>query len=287
MTFEAPSYAAPAVGGEGRTLSAQVCTTDGWPVPHAILTVTDRAGRQAGRAAADANGMVEVQGLEAGSYTVIVVAAGLEPAARTAIVGAVPARLGVITLTRVGGLELPRPGEWLIDPAHTTIRAVARHLGLSRVHARFKEFSGRIVIAEPVELSQVEVTIQAGSIDTGSGDRDAHLRSRDFLYTEQHPEITFRSTGVTKAGGEGWAIEGKLSIRGAERPVRLDTTYLGSGPDPWGGTRCAFEASTQLHRDDFAIDWNQAVQVGIGLVGATLRVELDVQAVLQEAGPDL
>src|SRR5262249_15605274 len=122
-------------------------------------------------------------------------------------------------------------------------------------------------------------TLQAASIDTGNADRDTHLRSEDFLYTEAFPEITFRSKGLRPAGESRWSMEGELTIRGVTRPVALDTTYHGVGPDPWGGRRCGFHAAADLRRDDYAIDWTQAVRGGIAAVGAMLRVEIDTEIV--------
>jgi polyisoprenoid-binding protein YceI len=99
------------------------------------------------------------------------------------------------------------------------------------------------------------------------------------------PEITYRSTGLTPAGSDRWTVSGELTLHGVVRPVDLDLAYLGTGADPWGGTRAAFRATTELHREDFAMNYNQVVQAGIAAIGTTLRVELDVQAVQGESLP--
>lgn len=169
-------------------------TPDGWPVGGGVLTVVDDAGVQRGRAAARADGGFVVDGLGAGTYTVIVAAAGHEPAARTVTVtGAAPAALGLVELPRAGGRVLPAPGTWQIDPVHSSIRATAMHLGLTPVHGRLRRFGGRIQVADPLENSSVEVVIESGSIDTDDETRDAHLRSVDFLDAGDHPEIHFKS----------------------------------------------------------------------------------------------
>jgi polyisoprenoid-binding protein YceI len=281
-------------------LTARIRTRDGWAVSHAVVTVADMTGAQVLRAEADAEGAVrDATPLQPGAYTVIVTAVGYAPAASSVIVtgggtsrsseaesGGGRAEVGTVTLARQGGTELPPPGPWTIDPVHSSVAAVAQHLGISSVHGRFTEFSGSIEIApDDVTKSRVEALIRAASVDTGNGMRDGHLRSPDFLDVERFPEITYRSTGLTAAGSDRWTVHGELSMHGVVRPVDLDLAYLGTGPDPWGGTRAAFRATTELHREDFAMNYNQVLQAGIAAIGTTLRVELDIQAVQGESLP--
>ncbi|MFF3848646.1 YceI family protein [Streptomyces sp. NPDC002328] len=269
-------------------LTARIRTRDGWAVPHAIVTVTDMTGTQVLRAEADAEGAVrDATALAPGAYTVIVTAVGYAPAASSAIVTASRrVEVGTVTLARQGGAELPPPGPWTVDPAHSTVGAVAQHLGISSVRGRFTDFSASVEIApDDVAKSRVEAVIRAASIDTGNGVRDTHLRSADFLDVESYPEITYRSTGLTSAGPDRWTVHGDLSLRGVVRPVDLSLAYLGTGADPWGGTRAAFRATADLHREDFAMNYNQVVQAGIAAIGTTLKVELDVQAVQGESLP--
>ncbi|QFZ75463.1 hypothetical protein GFH48_21285 [Streptomyces fagopyri] len=263
-------------------LTARIRTRDGWAVSHAVVTVTDTTGAQVLRAEADADGAVrDAKALTPGAYTVIVTAVGYAPAASSAIVTAGGrAEIGTVVLARQGGTELPPPGPWTVDPAHSSVGAVAQHLGISSVHGRFTDFSATLEIApDEVAKSRVEAVIQAASIDTGNGMRDGHLRSPDFLDVERYPRITYRSTGLTPAGSDRWTVHGELTLHGVVRPVDLDLAYLGTGADPWGGTRAAFRATAQLHREDFAMNYNQVVQAGISAIGATLKVELDMQAV--------
>ncbi|MDQ0933913.1 YceI family protein [Streptomyces turgidiscabies] len=271
-------------------VSARVRTRDGWPVSHAVVTVTDMTGQQVLRAGADADGAVrDATPLAPGAYTVIVTAVGYAPTASTAIVtaGGTPSgggrsEVGTLTLARLGGgAELPPPGPWTVDPAHSSVGAVAQHLGISSVRGRFTEFTATISIApDEIAKSRVEAVISAASIDTGNATRDKHLRSPDFLDVDTHPEITFRSTGLTPAAGpDRWTVHGELSMRGVLRPVDLDLAYLGTGTDPWGAARAAFRATAELRREDFAMNYNQVVQAGISAIGTTLRVELEIQAV--------
>ncbi|MCZ9340068.1 YceI family protein, partial [Streptomyces sp. TRM76130] len=97
--------------------------------------------------------------------------------------------------------------------------------------------------------------------------------------------ITYRSTGVTEAGRDRWTVHGELDLHGVVRPVGLDLSYLGTGADPWGGTRAAFKATAELRREDFAMNYNQVLQAGVAAVGTTLRVELDIQAVQGDSLP--
>ncbi|WP_432026877.1 YceI family protein [Streptomyces sp. 1222.5] len=263
-------------------LTAKIRTRDGWAVSHGVVTVTDMTGTQVLRAETDAGGAVrDTTELAPGAYTVIVTAVGYAPAASSAIVTASGrAEVGTVTLARQGGTELPPPGPWTIDPVHSSVAAVAQHLGISSVHGRFTEFGGTIEIApDDVTRSRVAAVIRAASVDTGNGMRDTHLKSADFLDVERHPEITYRSTGVTAAGSDRWTVHGELSMHGVVRPVDLDLAYLGTGADPWGGTRAAFRATAELHREDFAMNYNQVLQAGIAAIGTTLKIELDIQAV--------
>ncbi|MEU6028571.1 YceI family protein [Streptomyces tauricus] len=270
-------------------LTARIRTRDGWAVSHAVVTVTDMTGAQVVRAEADEEGAVrDAVALVPGAYTVIVTAVGYAPVASSAIVTASGrAEIGTVTLARQGGTELPPPGPWTVDPAHSSVGAVAQHLGISSVHGRFTQFTGLIEIApDEVAKSRVEAVIRADSIDTGNAMRDGHLKSPDFLDVERHPEITFVSTGLTPAtGSDRWTVHGDLTLHGVVRPVDLDLAYLGTGADPWGGTRAAFRATTELRREDFAMNYNQVVQAGIAAIGTTLKVELDIQAVQGETLP--
>ncbi|AWW38729.1 YceI family protein [Streptomyces cadmiisoli] len=269
-------------------LTARIRTRDGWAVSHAVVTVMDARGVQVLRAEADGEGAVrDPAPLVPGAYTAVVTAVGYGPAAAGAIVTASGrAELGTVTLGRQDGAELPAPGPWTIDPAHSSVAAVAQHLGISSVHGRFTDFAGTIEIApDDITKSRVEAVIRASSISTGNDVRDRHLRSADFLDVERCPDITYRSTGLTAAGADRWTVHGELALRGIVRPVDLDLTRLGTGADPWGGTRAAFRATTELRREDFAMHYNQVVRAGIAAVGATLKVELDVQAVRGESLP--
>ena len=145
---------------------------------------------------------------------------------------------------------------WNIDVGHSAIHFFVRHMVISKVHGRFARWSGNLTLDEQdLTRSSVEVTIDAASIDTQVADRDAHLRSADFLDVEQHPELTFRSKRIEKAG-DGYRVVGDLSLHGVVREVTLDAEFAGTGKDPWGNERAGFSARTSVDRRDFGLKWN-------------------------------
>ena len=265
------------VTGQGRVL-----TREGWPVTGASVTLLGVDGRQVARAVTGGDGTFLLTAVPPGPATMLVAAPAHDPRATSVVVpGGGGWRVGEVRLRRQGGSDVPPPGVWVIDVTHSTISATAHHLGLSAVHGRFTSFAGAITVPEDVTRSSVEVSIDATSIDTGNAQRDEHLRSADFLDTDAHPTITFHARGVQR-GADGWVLAGDLTLLSTTRRVELQLSYSGSGPDPWGGTRAAFTATAELHRDDFRMNWNQAVGIGVAVFGTTLKVAIDVQAVLQQ-----
>jgi polyisoprenoid-binding protein YceI len=177
--------------------------------------------------------------------------------------------------------EIPAAGEYAIDPAHSSVEFVGRHLMITKVRGRFPDVSGTITIDDVPERSHVDVEIQVASIDTGSDQRDEHLRSPDFFHAEQHPTITFRSTKVEPGKSGRWAVTGDLTVRDVTRPVTLDVEFEGGAASPFGDQRVAFSASTDVNREDWGLTWNVALETGGVLVGKQIRIELNVQAVKQ------
>lgn len=178
----------------------------------------------------------------------------------------------------VDGQPFPAVGTYSIDPSHSTVQAVARHLMVSKVRGGFTSFSGTITVGEAVADSGVQVTIDAASISTREEKRDEHLRSADFLDVETHPQLTFRSTRVEK----GFTVHGDLTIAGTTKEVALDTDYLGTYKNPWGQTVAAFSATTKINREDWGMTWNAPLEAGGVLVGKELTIELEIEATLDE-----
>jgi polyisoprenoid-binding protein YceI len=156
-----------------------------------------------------------------------------------------------------------------------------RHL-LTKVRGRFTEFTGTVLFdQEHPEQSSASLSIDASSIDTGTPDRDTHLRSDDFFAVGTHPMLSFESLRVVKTGDDTYDVVGTLTIRGIAKEITLPVTYLGTAKDPWGTTRAGFEASLALNRKDFGLTWNAALETGGFLVGDEVRITLSIQAIAQ------
>jgi polyisoprenoid-binding protein YceI len=179
------------------------------------------------------------------------------------------------------GVAIPKPGTFVIDPAHTTVGFVARHLMVSKVRGSFTEVSGAVLVAEDPFKSSVEVTIGAGSINTGNADRDVHLRSADFLDAERFPSLTFRSLHVLKQSGAEFELVGELTIRDVTQQVTLEVEFEGVAQSPWGQEVVGFTATTEIDREDFGITWNQALETGGVLVSKKIKIEISAEAVRQ------
>jgi polyisoprenoid-binding protein YceI len=167
--------------------------------------------------------------------------------------------------------ELPT-GTWAVDAAHTEVGFTARHLMVSKVRGSFSDVEGTVTVAEPFSASSVRAAVRLASVDTGSADRDAHLKSADFFDVENNPEMTFVSTEVTED-----TLKGDLTIKGVTRPVEFDLEFGGVATDPWGNTKAGFEAEAEINRKDFGLEWNVALEGGGVLVSEKIKIKLDVQ----------
>jgi polyisoprenoid-binding protein YceI len=171
---------------------------------------------------------------------------------------------------------------WNIDPSHSSLGFSVRHMVVSKTRGRFTKWSGQIRFdPDEPQASSVEVTIDPASIDTADAQRDAHLRSADFFNVAEYPVASFRSTRVEESGADRYLVTGDLTVHGVTRPVALETTYEGSGRDPWGGERAGFTASAAIDRKDFGLTWNKALETGGLLVGDKVELILEVEAVKQ------
>jgi polyisoprenoid-binding protein YceI len=181
----------------------------------------------------------------------------------------------------VNGVTLPTAGTYVLDPTHTRVAFVARHLMVTKVRGYFAEYDGSITIAEDPSASTAAATIKTASINTGTEDRDAHLRSGDFFDVENFPEITFANGRVASSKGSDFKVVGDLTIKGVTREVTLDVELDGVAKDPWGGTRLAVTASTEIDREDWGLSWNVALETGGFLVSKKVKLEIETEAVLQ------
>ena len=181
--------------------------------------------------------------------------------------------------------------KWILEPGHTSAEFCARHMMVTYVRGHFKNVRGTLLfdLANP-RAASVEVTIDAAGIWTGEPDRDAHLRSADFLDVENHPEITFKGNQVEIIGENDAVLTGELRIRGVTRNVGLRVHYLGQWQTPWWEgaldkgpkTRAGFVATTTIDRHDFGVSWNALLDKGGVVVGNTVEITIDAEAILEE-----
>lgn len=177
-------------------------------------------------------------------------------------------------------LDQLTPGTWTVDPSHSSVGFVARHLMVTKVRGRFASFSGTATIADDPLQSSVEASVDLASVTTGDDGRDGHLKSGDFFDVEQYPTMTFRSTGI-EADGDDYLLHGDLTIKGVTKPVTFELEFDGAGTDPWGNLKAGFTAETEVNRKDWGLEWNVALEAGGVLVSEKVKIQLDVQLAKQ------
>ena len=178
----------------------------------------------------------------------------------------------------IEGVQAPPAGKYELDPAHTAVEFVARHI-LTRVRGRFTGFSGWIEVADPIEDSSVAVEVKTASIQTNTEQRDQHLKSDDFLNVEKWPVMTFHSTAIRHTRGVGFELEGELTIRDVTRAITLTGEYLGTDVNPGGKAVLAASARATLEREDWNVSWNMLLETGGFLVSKTVDLEIEVEAI--------
>jgi polyisoprenoid-binding protein YceI len=177
---------------------------------------------------------------------------------------------------------LPAPGTYTVDPAHSTIGFVVRHLVASKVRGSFTEFEGTIVVGATAEASSVTATVAAASVVTNHAQRDEHLRSEDFLGASVHPELALRSTRVTPRDDGHFDLVADLTIHGVTKEVTFDLEFLGSGPGMAPGSKIVgFEATASIDRRDFDVSFNGTLENGSFVVSNKVELELAVEAATQ------
>jgi polyisoprenoid-binding protein YceI len=171
-------------------------------------------------------------------------------------------------------------GSYVLDPAHSRLGFVARHAMVTKVRGQFNDFEGSGVV-DPSDLtkSTVTVTIQAASIDTRNEQRDAHLRSNDFLAMEEYPQITFSSTRIQPTGPTSVEVTGDLTIRGVTNTVTIPFEFEGAATDPYGNLRVGFEGSVVINRKDYGVTWNVGLETGGVLVSDKITLEFEISAI--------
>lgn len=171
---------------------------------------------------------------------------------------------------------------WTPDLVHSSVGFTVRHLVVSKVRGKFTRWTGSILMDEhDLTRTQVDVSIETASVDTGVEQRDNHLRSADFFDVEKHPAMTFKSARVERAEDGMLRAHGNLTMHGVTRPIVLDVEYAGTQKDPWGGLRAGFSARTSLNRKDYGLVWNQVLETGGVAVGDKVEIDIEIEAVKQ------
>jgi len=179
-------------------------------------------------------------------------------------------------MTATATLNTLTAGTWAIDPTHTEVGFVARHLMVSKVRGSFTDVSGTVEVADEITDSVATVVIKTASVSTGTPDRDTHLTSADFFDAETYPDMTFVSTGF-----DGETLSGNLTIKDVTKPVTLDVEFNGLATDPWGNEKAGFEATADINRTDWGLTWNANLEKGGVLVSEKIKLVLDVQLAKQ------
>ncbi|MGW4820143.1 YceI family protein [Streptomyces sp. NPDC004227] len=171
-------------------------------------------------------------------------------------------------------------GDYTIDPSHSTLGFVARHAMVTNVKGKFNDFTGSLHLdgTDPA-ASTASIDVKMESIDTGSADRDGHLKSADFFKTEEFPQMTFRSTKAEAVGGDDYRITGDLTILGVTKPLTIELEFNGAAKDPFGNERVGFEGKAEILRSEWGLTWNAALETGGVLVSDKIKLNFDISAV--------
>ncbi|MEO6490358.1 MAG: YceI family protein [Ferruginibacter sp.] len=171
--------------------------------------------------------------------------------------------------------------KWVIDPAHSEIEFKLKHLMVTNVKGRFNEFEASIyTTGDDFMTAEADCTIKAASIDTGSEDRDKHLRSADFFDVENYPQIHFEANSVENVDNDGsYELWGNLTIKGVSRKIKLDVEFGGVMKDPWGNEKAGFTINGKFNRKDWGLTWNAALEAGGVLVSDEVRISCEMQLV--------
>lgn len=168
---------------------------------------------------------------------------------------------------------------WNLDPAHTQVNFSAKHMMVTTVRGTFHDVQGTIELDETDPTrSRGEFRVGAGSVDTSFAARDAHLKSPDFFDAETHPEIVFVSTAVEQVGDDRFKVTGDLTIKETTRPVTFDVELDGIVPGMTGARHAGLSATAKIHRDDWGLNWNVALEQGGWLVGKDIKLEIAIAA---------
>jgi polyisoprenoid-binding protein YceI len=179
------------------------------------------------------------------------------------------------------GLQIPAAGTYQLDAAHKRVGFVVRHLMVSKVRGNFAEADATITIGEDPLQSSVVATITTASVQTGTVDRDNHLRTGDFFEAEKYPHMTFRSTGIKSHAGAEFVLDGELTIKDVTKPVELVVEFEGATTSPYGQAVFGFSATTEIDREDWGLTYNMALESGGVMIGKKVKIEIEGEAIRQ------
>ena len=175
-------------------------------------------------------------------------------------------------------METKTVTKWTIDKAHSEVQFKAKHLVISTVTGHFRQFDGGMESNDgKLEHAKAWFTADLASISTNNTDRDNHLKSADFFDAENHPQITFESTGFKHLDDDHYRMYGHLTIRGVTREVILNVGYGGTMVDPYGNTKAGYEITGKVNRHEFGLKWNAVTEAGGVVVGEDIKLVLNVQ----------
>jgi polyisoprenoid-binding protein YceI len=167
---------------------------------------------------------------------------------------------------------------WTLDGSHSRVGFTVPHMVVSSVSGRFKVVSGTVALDETnLAKSQVNIAIQANSIDTDDPKRDEHLRAADFFDVTKYPVITFESTKITPAGGTKYKLLGNLTMHGVTKAVTLDANISKAVKNPWGKMVRGVKIAGKVKRSDFGLTWNKALETGGMIVGDEVTLDIQVE----------
>lgn len=168
--------------------------------------------------------------------------------------------------------------KWSIDPSHSEVGFKAKHLMITTVTGKFEKFTSDVeTVGDDFSTAKINFSAEIASVNTGSEQRDGHIKGADFFDAEKYPTLSFTSTALTLVKDNHYKLTGDLTIRGITKPVTLDVEFAGTAKDPWGNTKAGFILNGKLNRKDWDLNWNVALETGGVLVSEEIKLFADVQ----------
>jgi polyisoprenoid-binding protein YceI len=179
-------------------------------------------------------------------------------------------------------MKLMANTKWILDPTHSELGFKIKHLMITNVSGNFKEIEAEVQTeGEDFTTAQIEAKIKTASINTNNEQRDAHLRTSDFLEAEKYPEILFKSTQVEKVDNENFYAYGDLTLKGITKQVKLNVEYSGITKDPWGNERSGVIVTGKINRSEWGVSFNTILETGGVALSDEIKIHSEIQLVKQ------